>query len=72
MADAATDPATTAAAARRAAETAGQGDHVAVNVGAEAGMTIEHLHWHVWPCLGGSRCMPWGCPQGPTPTRNGR
>ena len=60
--DAAADPSVTAAAARRAAQVAQQGDHVAVNVGEAAGMTVPHLHWHVWPCMGSGRCMPWGCP----------
>lgn len=61
--DAAADPVVAALAAHRAAQVAQQGDHVAVNVGEAAGMTVPHLHWHVWPCRGSAGCMPWGCPE---------
>lgn len=59
--DATTDPVTTSMAARRAAHTARKGQHITVNIGAKAGQTVFHLHWHVFTCTG-RRCMPWGCP----------
>ncbi|MFE0270455.1 HIT family protein [Nocardiopsis alba] len=62
VADATTDPEVTARAARRAAEIARPGQHITVNIGGAAGQTVCHLHWHVFTCLGGDRCMPWGCP----------
>ena len=51
------DPDVSAVCMRRAAELAVSGQHVAVNVGAEAGQTVNHLHAHVWSCTGGD--MPW-------------
>lgn len=59
---AATDPAVTATAALRAAQTVRPGEHVALNVGPDAGQTVAHLHIHLWPCRGDGSCMPWGCP----------
>lgn len=52
-----TDPEVSAVAMRRAAEFASLGQHVAVNVGADAGQTVFHLHVHVWSCTGSD--MPW-------------
>lgn len=55
-----TDPEVSAAVARRAAEFARPGQHVAVNIGAAAGQTVFHLHAHVWSCpRGAAACMPW-------------
>lgn len=63
VADATTDPVITAMVARRAAQIARPGRHITVNIGAVAGQTVFHLHWHVFTCRGGKRCMPWGCPE---------
>lgn len=57
VADFTTDPDVSAVAMRRAAEFASLGQHVAVNVGADAGQTVFHLHVHVWSCTGSD--MPW-------------
>lgn len=52
-----TDPEVTAVTMRRAAQFASLGQHVSVNIGADAGQTVFHLHAHVWSCTGAD--MPW-------------
>lgn len=59
--DAATDPVITAITARRAALVLGETEHLAVNM-PSSGQSVGHLHLHLWPCRGGTACMPWGCP----------
>lgn len=62
--NAAADPAITGMTAARAAELAarlyGTDFHLIINCGVDAGMTVDHVHWHIVPRRqGDGLTMPW-------------